>query len=136
VTTREVGLKSVHQVPTDARLCESLGGARVSLNNRVLRRILETADSHQFDAPTIDADFTELLQQGQILVYDRTPMDDEAVTNHIMTRLRGSTDESRLPSKTHLLRQLRDNGYACEQSRFGHLYGKSVERLRAEQEPQ
>ncbi|ABS05842.1 hypothetical protein [Kineococcus radiotolerans] len=62
-------------------------------------------------------------------VYDRRPLSDEQVRAYIGTRHALMAR----PSRTTLLRALREDGYACEQSRFGHLYTQVLQHL-AEQD--
>ena len=115
------GLEEV-QLPCDARFVTSLGGTRTSLNARVANRIIETSDQHEFDSAKV----RNLLQNDldhskDILRYDRRKQTDLEIRNWIRTRL--NIDDS---SRSSLLRELRDAGFACEQRRFAGLYEEAT----------
>jgi hypothetical protein len=62
---------------------------------------------------------TDLLAlQPPVARYERKKLSDEEVTAMIAGRL---TLEPRM-SASRMLREFRDAGYACEQSRFGQLH--------------
>ena len=115
------GLEEV-QLPCDARFVTSLGGTRTSLNARVADRIIATSDRHEFDSAKV----RNLLQNDldhskDILRYDRRKQTDLEIRNWIRTRL--NIDDS---SRSSLLRELRDAGFACEQRRFAGLYEEAT----------
>jgi hypothetical protein len=106
------------RLPGDARLQHELGGTRQALNVRVLAYLLrEHRGPLTRDAAS--ATLERLLgRQPAVVRYDRRQRSDAEVVNFIRTRLR------RDPSLSHsqLLRQFRDAGNACEQSRFASLF--------------
>ncbi len=105
-------------VPASARLQPALGGTRQSLNVRILAHLLR----HPGDALThtrIRGVLAELLAAAPPLTrYARAPRTDAQVATFIRRRL--TVDPGTTASR--LLREFRDRGYACEQSRFAAVY--------------
>jgi hypothetical protein len=103
-------------VPADARLQAFLGGTRQALNVRIAAHLLSAGISDRVDA------FRHLAQllagQPPVPRYERKKLSDEEVSEMIGSRL------AQLPgmSASRLLREFRDAGYACEQSRFAQLH--------------
>lgn len=116
--SRTLGGLTEHLVPCDARLQYVVNGARRSLNTRIASKII----SESRNVPrlcTLKRKFQKLLaKQPEITRYDRTPLSDEEVRTFISTSLRKDASYTH----TRLLRMLRDQGNACEQSRFAMLY--------------
>lgn len=108
------------RVPSSARLQTLLGGARHSLNVRLLKRALEEANQNsKLTAAALRAWAKELAtMQPPAPKYDHTPMSDDEVRHYIS----GKLDQAPSSKHTSLLRQLRDSGRACEQSRFRRLF--------------
>jgi hypothetical protein len=107
-----------HMLPGDARLQYVLGGTRQALNVRVLAHLLrEHRGPFTRDAAS-DALDRLLSRQPALVHQDRRRCSDAEVAIFIRTRLR--TDPSL--SHSRLLRDFRDDGYACEQSRFAALF--------------
>jgi hypothetical protein len=107
-----------HLLPGDARLQHLLGGTRQALNVRVLAHLL-----HHHRGPLTRDAASETLgrllsQQPALVRHNRRHRSDAEVASFVRTRLR--TD----PSLSHsgLLREFRDDGNACEQSRFAVLF--------------
>ena len=106
-------------LPCDARLEHVLGGARNSLNARVVRRILETTRRENLRISRLKPVFERLLHRQPPPRYiERERLGDEQVIEFITNSLLDS------PAWTHsaLLRALRDSGLACEQKRFRDLF--------------
>jgi hypothetical protein len=118
--TASLGALERFLVPSSARLQALLGGARQSLNVRLLKRALEEASPDtKLTAPVLRAWAKELAKmQPPAPKYDHIPMSDDEVREYITAKLQQT------PSAKHtgLLRQLRDSGRACEQSRFRRLF--------------
>jgi hypothetical protein len=107
-------------VPSDARLQHCLGGTRQALNVRVGASLLAAGIRGHADA---SAHLSSLLQaQPPLVRYDRKKLNDDEVMSFIKDGL------ARFPraSASRLLRELRDEGYACEQGRFGQLHQKLI----------
>lgn len=106
-------------VACDARLQSLVGGARGSLNVRLTRHLLSSLGT---SLPTLDVLNTlcgQMLAQAPDLPrYDRRPLSDQQVCRFIARAVKD--DPSLRP--TPLLRRLRDQGYACEYSRFVKLF--------------
>ncbi len=113
------------QLPCDARLVNTLGGTRTSLNARVADHIVRRSPDHGFDAAGVKKMLQgKIRRSGPIPRYDhRDRMSDEEVRAQIRARRRNGDRE---PSRTALLRELRDDGFACEQKRFAGLYEEVV----------
>ncbi len=116
------GLEKV-QLPCDARFLTSLGGSRTSLNTRVADRIIATSGQHEFDSAKVkDLLQKDLDHSEDLLRYHRRKQTDFEIRNWIRTHL-GVDDCSR----SSLLREFRDGGFACEQHRFTRLYEEVAE---------
>jgi hypothetical protein len=115
------GLEEV-QLPCDARFLTSLGGSRTSLNARVADRIIATSDRHEFDSAKVRNLLQKDLDRSKdILRYDRRKQTDFEIQHWIRTRLNVGAF-----SRSSLLRELRDTGFACEQRRFAGLYDEVI----------
>jgi len=118
--TASLGALQRFLVPSSARLQALLGGARQSLNARLLKRALaETRDIGRLTTPALRAWAKELaMMQPPAPQYHHTPMSDDEVRRYVT----GKLEENPSAKHTALLRQLRDSGRACEQSRFRRLF--------------
>ena len=118
--TASLGALERFLVPSSARLQALLGGARQSLNVRLLKRALEEASQDtKLTAPVLRAWAKELAtMQPPAPKYDHIPMSDDEVRHYITSSLQQNASAKH----TALLRQLRDSGRACEQSRFRRLF--------------
>jgi hypothetical protein len=105
-------------LPADARLQHVLGGTRQALNTRLLAHLL-TRHEGALLRPALRRATARLLSGlPPVPTYDRRARSDAQVTAFITRRLRASSGAS----CTRLLREYRDGGYRCEQSRFRRLY--------------
>lgn len=118
-----------HRVPCDARLQTSLGGSRMSMNNRALKHLLDSSATHAFQPQKIDDVFHSTLAEGEIVSHSRSPLTDDEV-HEFIRRQREEAGEARL-TKSVALRSLRESGKACEQKRFGRLWAEEVSRTAA-----
>lgn len=103
-------------------LQEALGGSDQTLNQRAAMRLIALAASGPIGArPVLDAyaAWAEPLRNARS--YDRTPLEDDALREIIKTQA-----ERAPQSATGLLRQLRGDGFACEQKRFHRLYAETI----------
>ena len=110
-------------IPCDARIQSTVGGARTSMNNRALRLLLEQADQHKFKPDAMTSHFEALLADGAIETYERVAQTDDQVRRFIRAKRNEHTNLARTPA----LRMLRDQGFACEQTRFRELWEQIVE---------
>lgn len=111
-------LKS-HFIPCNARLQSLLGGALMSLNVRVVRRILSRAERWPLRCDALVKEFGELVAAQPVFEQpQRKPMSDDRVRQFILRRMTRNPSLSATP----LLREFRDSGFACEQKRFGKLF--------------
>jgi hypothetical protein len=110
------GAVGAAMVPTDARLQAFLGGTRQALNARIAAHLVTTGITGRAEATRYMSQL--LARQPPVIRYERKKLSDEEVTEMIVSQL------AHVPgaSASRLLRELRDGGYACEQTRFGHLY--------------
>lgn len=105
------------QVPSSFRLL--VGGTLGSLSVRTAIRIISELGLTEVTA----AKANELIEDlsgsvSELPNFKRKKVDDDAVGEWIRTRL----VEDPMLSKTSALRNFRDMGLACEQSRFGRLF--------------
>ena len=114
-----------HQLPCDARFQGLLGGARQSINVRILKSLLESApesDLHIDSAMEVIGKMSENLEP--LKKFDRKPVTDEQVREFIRKERAANPKAKHSP----LLRQLRDSGFQCEQSRFKQLFMEEANR--------
>lgn len=117
--SRDLDGMAEHLVPCDARLESLVGGARRSLNMRAARQVLSEIGDSQPTLPFLRERFAAWLAQApDIRTYDRKPMSDDQVLAFIHKSLKREPDLRGTP----LLRRLRDQGFACEHSRFMALF--------------
>ncbi len=115
--TKTLGELDRFLIPCDARLQPLVGGIRRTLNIRIARRIVTESRSVPRLAD-LQRSYGKLLEkQPPLQVYDRRPMTDAQVRAYIRKELKRA-DQAHTP----LLRKLRDQGSACEYSRFSALY--------------
>jgi hypothetical protein len=113
----------LHRVPADAGLRRVLGGTLTSLNVRMAASWLEHCQDGRLTSPaTRDSWGLWAARASTPERYNRTPMTDDQVMAFIRSRLTAQPGLSR----TRLLREFRDGGQACEQSRFADLYVRTV----------
>lgn len=116
-------LDGMVRVPVERQLRRALGGTTTTLGLRVANAWLEMATPSTIGS-------TEHLVSWRGWTarnvsddsYDRTRLSDDAV----LTVIRMLIAESPTLSRTQALRLLRDRGFACEQQRFGHLFGRAA----------
>jgi hypothetical protein len=106
-------------LPIDARFENLVGGARSTLNARMLRHIVEENKSGIIRVPQI-TDYLNALatRLGKLRTFDRRSLGDKEVAAFIRKQS-GLVPRS---SASALLRILRDQGMACEQKRFRRIY--------------
>jgi hypothetical protein len=103
-------------VPADARLQAFMGGTRQALNARIADHLLSEGIGERAQACQHLAQL--LAKQPPISRYERKQLSDREVREMISHRL------TQVPgmSASKMLRELRDAGFACEQSRFARLH--------------
>src|SRR5205823_5934586 len=106
-------------VPCDARLQGYLGGARSSLNVRLVRYAIKKAKGERPRLSCLRTLFYRLLRrQPELRTYGRRPLTDQEVQDYIQKALLREPTARPTP----LLRRLRDSGLACEHGRFSVLF--------------
>lgn len=121
------GRLSGNLVPLDARFQAEVGGARVSLNARAARYILERAEG-ELRASAVRREFAARLRELPPLERpERVPMTDDEVVEFVTESFR----RQGVRSRTVLLRELRASGRSCEQKRFAGLYETARRRWEA-----
>lgn len=108
------------RIAADGSLRRELGGSRLSLTLRMARAWLaRRPDRGRLYSDRGEAAWADWARSvSHTECYDRRPMSDEELTKLIYTLRR--TDPAL--SATRALRQIRDDGIACEQKRFGQLF--------------
>lgn len=125
--TDESGALSDFLVPCDARFQGMLGGALMSLNVRLARKILNESDRWPILRTVLQVRYRRLLErQPAIVSYDRQSMNDDEIKDLIREWLQCEPGMKHSP----LLRRLRDSGLACEQKRFRALFREIEENSR------
>ncbi|MCC2280262.1 hypothetical protein LKL35_33315 [Streptomyces sp. ET3-23] len=109
----------IHRVPADAGLRRSLGGTLTSLNVRMAASWLQHCEDRQLTSPATSKSWNKWATgESRPEKHNRKPMTNDEV----VTFIRQQTSSQPGISRTRLLRLLRDEGRACEQSRFANLY--------------
>lgn len=125
--SRGQGPLADNMIACSARYQSALGGALMSLNARVARRVLERCPPY----PWTVTGFQNLLEE---LPMDepqgKTPSRQVVTDDDVRTYVRNALRENPKARPTTLLRLYRESGYACEQKRFGRLF-KEVEQRHA-----
>lgn len=108
-----------HCLPCNAVLQRVVGGARTSLNVRLARRILERIPPDRLNYDTAKNELRRLIgRQPKLLGLKRQRTSDNAIRAFIVKELK----KDREVAFGSLLRQFRDQGSACEYSRFRTLF--------------
>ncbi|MGW7751263.1 hypothetical protein ACWGK6_06775 [Streptomyces violaceusniger] len=116
-------IAGIQRVPADAGLRRILGGTLTSLNVRMAASWLHHCrDGELTSTATNDSWKKWAAGESRPEQHNRQPMTDEQVAAFI----RKQTASQPGISRTRLLRALRDEGRACEQSRFANLYKKTM----------
>jgi hypothetical protein len=120
--TRPIPALGSSLLPVDAKFEHLVGGARTTLNARMLRYIVESNTPRELKASEISKSLAALASSlDRPRSFERLPLDE----TQIIAFIHRHSKSSPFPSASALLRTLRDEGYACEQKRFHRIY-KSV----------
>ncbi|KAF2418121.1 hypothetical protein B2K11_09570 [Microbacterium sp. B35-30] len=107
------------RLPADARLRSAVGGTLGALNMRTAVAWMERLTEPAIDSPRARASWNTWAEGARRdEQYRRTPLGDDEV----LEAVRLIRTEQPAISRTRALRMLRDNGFACEQKRFAHLF--------------
>lgn len=124
--TKSLPSLTEYLLPIDARLQGLAGGARRSLNIRLARHALLGLRKTGTEYSSLKKAFSRLLSaQPAIEIPARKRMTDHDVRRFIRTALRSGPHRAFTP----LLRELRDQGFACESGRFASLFHDVQERI-------
>ncbi len=109
--------------PATGRLRTVLGGSMQALNGRLARALVDEVDENCLSLQSAAAFTARLLSDAPPLEqFNRKTLSDDEVVGFI----RAKAERLSATSHSALLRLLRDEGMACEQSRFRRLYGLAV----------
>ena len=117
--TRPVTALGNSLLPIDARFENLVGGARATLNARMLRHIVEENRHGRIRASQISEYLSAIATTlDSPRSFERRPLADKQIATFIQKQSRS------VPrfSASALLRILRDHGLACEQKRFNRIY--------------
>jgi hypothetical protein len=110
-------------LPLDARFENKLGGARTTLNSRLLGHIAQNFLPQDLRADIISMELTKELEElGPLRRFDRKRLADEDIVKIIRKGMSGVPDIS----ASALLRRFRDGGMACESKRFIRLFKQTT----------
>jgi hypothetical protein len=117
--TKKAGDLTPFLLPCDARLEHRLGGARTSLNARIVAYILNRFSAEELRMPILQKHFKNILSRApEARTYDRKRMTE----NQVETFIRKALRKKPRASFSALLRGLRDSGMACEYKRFRQMF--------------
>lgn len=121
----QAGRLAKHLLSGTSRLQSKVGGSKVSLNARVAALALTKANG-SVDISTVESKISRIAKRlPDPAVFDRKKLSDPQVTRWIRVQLKRDADLS----ASRALRILREQGKACEQTRFGVLFDEVVEDL-------
>lgn len=109
-------------LPLDARFEHLVGGARATLNNRLLKYIAQHFTPDQLRAEVLSA---ALSKKDETLAPARSFDRERSTDESLLTRIRTDLERSPRHSASSLLRVYRDAGLACERKRFARLFALS-----------
>ena len=113
-----------HMLRFDSRLRRLVGGSNVSLNARVASHVLRTTPPEALNHASISVKLDRISANlAPIEQSVRKTLTDGEVLEFISEELVASPSTS----ATRSLRNLRDRGFACEQSRFHELFRKAID---------
>lgn len=119
-------------LPAESRLKALVGGAMQGVNARIAAKAVASHSLWFPNSTGLRELFRSWLTQAPPLQrYDRRALSDDEVRSFISAC--GPRTQGR--SKSRLLRELRDSGMACEQSRFSTLYEEVLARDSAKGSP-
>jgi hypothetical protein len=107
------------RLPVSGLFREVLGGTDSSLNARVLARLAADAPTHDFRRTAME---TLLNGIAQDFVPNPRVCGRPATDTEVLTQIEIARARSPSISRTGALRLLRENGIACEQSRYASLW--------------
>lgn len=117
--TRRLTALGKSLLPIDARFENIVGGARATLNARMLRHIIEKYKSQVIDASRISDYLSSLAENlSDLRTYERIALNDDQIGAFIRKQLELIPKSS----ASAFLRLLRDSGASCEQKRFQRIY--------------
>lgn len=109
-----------HLLPCDASLAGTLGGTLTSLNARVARRLLQSANRKDITVDKL-AELSLAIDRGAPRL---APPGVAKCDSEVEAFIRAQLAKVPTTSKTRLLQRFRGNGQACEQRRFGKIYSR------------
>jgi hypothetical protein len=110
-------------LPLDARFENKLGGARTTLNSRLLGHIAQNFDLRELRADKVSIELSkELAELAPIRSFDRKRLADEDILKKLKKGIADVPDIS----ASALLRKFRDSGMACESKRFIRLFKQTT----------
>jgi hypothetical protein len=116
--SRKDGIFADNLLPCDSRMENKVGMGRSSLNVRILHHVMRRY-SDKLSAPLLRNIYGRIQNTLQKSTY---PSRSRATDEEVIAFIRSSTTKSASLSHSRLLRQFRDSGMACEQSRFRTLF--------------
>lgn len=120
------GPLGAHMLPCDARLQGIFGGARMSLNVRTAKYLLKSCPEENLPQAWARRVTDRLSDAPPIVRYDRVALTDDEVASFILRGFRSNPSAS----WSGLLRQLRGDGYRCEQKRFAAIFKRVASEIR------
>jgi hypothetical protein len=119
-------------LPVSGQFRAAVGGTDAALNARLLVLLAADAPRHHFRRSAMSATLARMSSRLPT-TYRGT---GERVTDAQVTReIKAIRRRSPTISRTQALRELRQSGVACEQSRFGSIWRKSVTETRQRPPP-
>jgi hypothetical protein len=121
---RKAGPLAPYLVDCDSRFQSSLGGSRMSLNQRIARHVLLNSPPWPWSAEGFSQTLrSTCVQQDHPPARNGKRLTDNEVKQYLRKKL--SSDPRSRP--TGLLRELRSSGISCEQKRFKALFNQVAE---------
>jgi hypothetical protein len=119
-------------LPVSGQFRAAVGGTDAALNARLLGLLAADAAVHEFRRSAMNRTLARMASRLP-MTYRST---GETVTDaQIMREIKAIRRRWPSISRTQALRELRQSGVACEQSRFGSIWHKSIAKTRQRRPP-
>ena len=128
--TNSHSLLSKNLLPSGSDFRGMVGGVLNTLNIRLAEKVILESKQHTINSKTLNTIYSKLLdEQPPLTKYNRERLPVGKIEEYI----RNAITKNAKATKTKLLRDYRDEGFACEQRKFYALFGKVSSELSSNQ---
>lgn len=128
--TNSHSLLSKNLLPSGSDFRGMVGGVLNTLNIRLAEKVILESKQHAINSKTLNTIYSKLLdEQPPLTKYNRERLPIREIKSYI----RNAITKNAEATKTKLLRDYRDEGFACEQKKFYALFEKVSNELSSNQ---